>query len=437
MRLIRLLKHDLAREVASWVGDGIISTEQAVSICSRYGVDYHNRSRRSYGYLVLLGLGYLFVGLALITLIGANWDEIPRAVRMSALVALTLGANLTGLYQFRHQKDSASIGWFFLGGLFYGTSIMLIAQIYHIDEHFPDGIFWWAMGVLPVALLLENSLVMMLAVGLGFVWFFVESSLDFYPALFPVFLAATAWHLHRGRQSGVLFLTLVAGLTIWAEYSLAWFTSDKPGFQPGAENVALGAGLLLAFHGLAEWLEARKEPIPADYGALLGIWVLRFSIIALFVFSFDDPWRELIEANWKMPGLMIALSLALSASALWLVHAARKPLASTAVFALLLIISLAAVMLVENKEYDRAFQFADNLVLVAAGIRLIAGGIRNSISHYFYLGVLTILATGLLRYIDFVGDYIGTSILFAIVAAILLLAAKYWKSSRAGAGSIP
>jgi len=74
MRLIRILKYDLRREVAAWVGEEIISTEPAELICSQYGVDYHNLSRRSYGYHVLVGLGCLFIGLSLITLLGANWE---------------------------------------------------------------------------------------------------------------------------------------------------------------------------------------------------------------------------------------------------------------------------------------------------------------------------------------------------------------------------
>ena len=37
---------------------------------------------------------------------------------------------------------------------------------------------------------------------------------------------------------------------------------------------------------------------------------------------------------------------------------------------------------------------------------------------------------------DLIGDYVGASILFAILAAILLLAAKYWKNQHAKAGEI-
>lgn len=436
MRLIRLLKYDLAREATTWASDGLISTSQAEAICLRYGVDYHNLSRRSLGYHVLVGLGCLFIGLAVITLLSANWDQIPRTVRMGGLLLATFGVNLFGLYKFKREQTTAAIGWFFLGGLFYGASIMLIAQIFHIDEHYPNGIFWWAMGVLPLGILLNSALLMTLALCLAFIWFFVESGLGFYPVLFPLFLAATAWFLGRGGQSKILFLALIAGLVIWAEYTLSWFIGHGAGFQPGPENVALGIGLFLALHGLAAWLSSRKDHVAADYGALLGLWVLRFGLITLFVFSFRFPWRAMIEANWLLPGATLVISLFLCVLALWAAYRARASLLSTAVFSLLFVVGISAVMTVENRLFDVVFQIIGNIVLVGAGIWLIVFGIRDNISHYFYIGVMAILGTGLLRYIDLVGDYVGAAILFAVLAAVLLFAAKFWKSHHAAAGGM-
>lgn len=437
MRLIRLLKYDLAREADEWVEEGIIAPEQAAAICARYGVDYRDRSRQPYGYRVLMGLGYLFIGLAVLTLIGANWDEIPRFVRMAGLVALTLSANLIGLYKFRKDQAPSAVGWFFLGGLFYGTSIMLIAQIYHIGEHFPDGIFWWGIGVLPIGLMLESTPILLLASALGFIWFFVESSLNFYPALFPLFLAAIAWHMARGGPNYVMFLALISGIGIFAEYTLSWFLNDAAGFDAGVENILFGAGLFLAFHGLSKWLASRKDYGLADYGTLLDVWVLRFAIITLFVLSFSEPWRELFAAEWHMPVLASGLSVILSGAALWFTWRAGASLISTAAFVILFLASMAAVVLQQNKYGYGAteLQVVYNLVLVGTGIGLIVRGIRDDISHYFFLGVLTILGTGLFRYIDLVGDYIRAAILFAVLAAMLLIAARFWRSHHAGAGS--
>ena len=63
MRLIRLLKKDLAREMATWVSRDFISVAQARAISASYGVDYDDAQTRSGAYTVLLALGYLFLGM--------------------------------------------------------------------------------------------------------------------------------------------------------------------------------------------------------------------------------------------------------------------------------------------------------------------------------------------------------------------------------------
>jgi uncharacterized membrane protein len=431
MRLIRLLKNDLLREIQTWADDRLITVEQAEKISARYGIDYYNPSTRSYGYYVLVGLGYLFIGLAVITLIGHNWDDLPRGLRMGGLIALTLAANAFGYFRFRAGEQKAATTWFFLGGLLYGASIMLIAQIYHIGEHFPDGIFWWGIGVLPIAILLDSTLILLLAGTLGFTWFFVESSMNFYPALFPVFLIAIAWHVFRIKQSNLLFLALMVGFGFWGEYTLSWLMTDAPRFRFREENIVFAIGLLLAFHGFSRWLMQSREHRNVDYGTLLSVWTLRLTIIALFIFSFDESWRGLIRAHWHSPSLAVSLAVGCSLVALALVYRAGRPLTSTAVFAAFYIISMLTVMQVDDRKFAVYFQFADNVLLVVAGIWLIVRGIQSKISHYFFLGVLTVLATGLIRYIDFVGDYIGASILFIVFAVILLSAAKFWRRQQA------
>jgi uncharacterized membrane protein len=395
MNLLRLLKGDLAREAARWVSEGIISVSQAEAICSGYGIDYHRRERSGVGYRLLVSLGFLFIGLAIITLVGANWDDIPRAVRAGALVSLVLAANLTGLDRFRRSRRRAAAGWFFLGGLCYGAAIMLIAQIYHLGEHYPDGILWWWVGILPLALLLDSRLLMLEVSVLGFLWFFVETSLDFYPAAFPVLLAALLWQVLHGQRSLVLFLALVAGIGFWLEYTLSWMLQPGPGFDFGTDNILVAGGLFIAYHGAARLMAASAHATRADYGSLLAVWVLRFVVVALILFSFREPWYELLTESWRMPmvtlGLVVAFSLCGMAAA-WRAHSG---IGSTAVAILLYITTLAALFLTHGQgNADLAFQVVDNIVLVSLGVWLIVRGIRCGISHYFYLGVFCVLVTG-------------------------------------------
>ena len=89
-------------------------------------------------------------------------------------------------------------------------------------------------------------------------------------------------------------------------------------------------------------------------------------------------------------------------------------------------------LLISSSEqaYSLYFQVFDNTVLVLTGVGLIMRGIQHGVSHYFFLGVWSILITGFLRYIDLIESYVGGALLFLFFAAILLAAAKYWKHTN-------
>jgi len=428
MKLIRLLKRDLASEVHDWVENGVISEEQGGQICARYGIDYRHPDEGIMGYRVLVVLGLLFIGLALLTLVGANWEDIPRWLRTTGLVLLVLAANLRGWFSYRAGARSAAVGWVFLGSLFYGSAIMLIAQIYHIGEHFPDGILWWALGVLPLALLLESGLLTALMLLLAFIWFFVETGQHFYPLWFPVFLAAAAYYLYRQGQSNVLFIGLIAGVGLFAEYTLSWFMADSPGFKLGQENVVLAGGLILLFQGLAGWLGSQTSPKAVDYASLLKIWVLRFFIIYLMYFSFSGPWDKLLDADWYILEQTLVLVGLLSLLAVSLVREGGAERFSVILASVIFWGLLGSALGVADGGFAVWFQVTANLLLVGVGVWLIVAGIRARTSAYFHMGVGVILLTGLLRYIDLVGDYLGATLLFAVFAVILLSAARFWKA---------
>ena len=137
----------------------------------------------------------------------------------------------------------------------------------------------------------------------------------------------------------------------------------------------------------------------------------------------------MLTEPWTASGLILTVSVLFSILAIGLAFMAHHSFlksASTLAFAVIYLTGLISVMNLDE-EYSTSLQVADNLVLVIMGIWLIVQGIRKGITHYFYLGVFTVMLTGLIRYIDLIGDYIGAAILFAVFAAILLISARYWK----------
>ena len=57
-----------------------------------------------------------------------------------------------------------------MGCLFFGAAIWLLAQIFHIESSNYDALWWWAIGVLPFALLLDTILLHLLFAGLLALW---------------------------------------------------------------------------------------------------------------------------------------------------------------------------------------------------------------------------------------------------------------------------
>lgn len=430
VRLIRLLKRDLAKEIATWVDRELISVDQAQAICRLYGVDYTAILARSTAYSLLVVLGCGFIGLALITVIGANWDTIPRGLRMAGLLALTVGTHGLALRLYLSGSASQAAGLFILGSLFYGASIILIAQIYHLGEHMPDGVFWWALGSLPFGVVLCHAWLTLLSAWLALVWFFMEYALGFFGASFPLFVAAQLYVLVRGRPSISLFLTAVVSLFFWIEAALSVLWADSSGrLEPAAEHVFVGVALFILARAASHYLQARDESRAKDYGAVLSVWTLRLGLLGLLVLSFEAPWADLIEADWNNLGSMWVVVGASMAGAVWLgTRTARLPsLLTLSLLSLLSAAAMLAVMLIEDADGAVYLQILGNISLVGAGTWLIVQGTLRGISHYFSLGVGTILLTAFLRYVDLIGDYIGAALLFLVLALVLLGAARYWK----------
>ena len=427
MRLIRLFKKDLANEMSTWVERELISVEQARAVCREYGVDYDEIRDGSGAYRILIGLGVLFIGLSLITVIGANWEAIPRAARLAGMVALTAGTHALALRQYLAAGRQQGVGFFVLGSLFYGASIILIAQTWHLGEHMPDGVFWWALGSLPFAVLLRNSWLALLSGTLALVWFFLEYAFGFFALWLPVFIAAEIYVLIRGRPSLPLFLLCVVSLFVWIETSLSMlWIEERVRWEFSPEHFFVSVALFILAYAASHWLHARGDAKAKDYGVVLALWTLRFAFLCLFVLSFEEAWVKLITSDrnasftiWIIVALLMAISLGLGSRT-----GSLRPLV---VVCALSGAAMVAVALTESEAGAIGFQVLDNVALIGAGTWLIVRGAHAGVSHYFFMGVAVVLLTAFIRYVDLIGDYVGGALLFMLLAALLLGSARYWK----------
>ena len=428
MQLLGLLRRELRSECRQWVDDGDISAEQGDRILARYGTSLDDGGDGSLAYKVLVGIALLFVGMALLLLVSANWEEIPRGVRMLGLISTTLILNGIGIYHY--LKDRSGLGWLFVGGISYGASIMLIAQIYHLGEHFPDGLFYWALGLVPMAWLVRSRVLALLMLAIATLWMLSEGKFT-PPREMPLFLGAAVMVAWLARSAGLLVVT-VALTVSWLNLLLGWIYGYPFWPEIEAGMVSLNMGLLALLFMGSHALAPSTFPHLRRAGTLLSLWSLRGYLVLLVPFTIMEVCEAFLEElqGLQDPGLWGGLLAAVPAA--WLAVRDR----ASHLLARALVIGLPVLLLlfhgVDSDTLAIPLALVVNLLVLVSAIVLIQQGLDKGLSQFFYSGVGLLLVLAMVRYLDLVGDYVGAAVMFLIAAGILFAAARYWRARQQG-----
>ncbi len=450
----------LLAELDLWCAQGILSQEQAGRIRDLYeSTTEVSERKRSRGIFALLGVAAFLVGLAALLVIGYNWEAMPRRLKLVTILAVIFGTHALGFYlRYRQHARTSSEIVFFLGCLFYGAGIWLVAQGFQISAHYPDGVWWWAVGVLPFALcfdtlLLHGLLVALLGVwaGLevlnfghlgswifgrweslpngayslpvlalpGFVWAYRKASVATVGLYVPllawwVILQPVAW---RGGGSPIYFVgSAGAWLLILAE-------AHRPGSLYAIPyrlyGVLLSAGVLvvLSFYGFQRDMGRAGAP-QGDLRETLAIAVVSLATIAVTALARSQHagygrltvlMREILRRQWYPAALVLCMAF----SAVWqsLFRTGGGVAWQTA---------LPPTVLA-------------NLAMIAGAIWLMRIGLREDRGRPFAAGVLQFLLWAVLRYIDLFGDFggmLGAALMFFLCGAALSGLALYWRRRR-------
>jgi uncharacterized membrane protein len=161
---------------------GLITAEQQRQIVAHFKL----KEEGSQFLAIISFVGAVLVACGIILLIAANWDQIPRGVKIAAGLLLMLGAHGGGWYlrEINGQYRKAGEALHLVGsGLFLGN-IALIGQIYHLSSRPPNAILLWWAGIAALPWLLRSKaqhVLSLLAFGL---WFGLEINQEGSPIFF-------------------------------------------------------------------------------------------------------------------------------------------------------------------------------------------------------------------------------------------------------------
>jgi uncharacterized membrane protein len=312
------------RDLARWQTAGWVSDAGAAAIRS----DLETRKSPFGAAPILAILGAVLFGFAVMSFVASNWGAMSKLSRLVLLLGTLWGCYGAAAFLFQRQLNAFAHAAVLAGIAVYGASIMLIAQMYHMEGNPPDAVLFWALGALLAAALMRSKPALAAAFVLLVVWTFYERTLSdgAHWSFLPAWASAAAVAVWLGWRPGLHLaaLSLVAWLV-----PLGYFVFDHH-----AHWIAIVIGIALAGAAAAA-APAIDRHIPAS--AALFVYGVVLAFAGLFILQFVDPlvrhgklaepwdWRLVLLAILTIALLLAAMLWALTTDnrpALWLAYAA-------------------------------------------------------------------------------------------------------------------
>lgn len=210
----------LKSEIDGWLAAGLIDAGTA----QRLHADVRSRTNSRFGFAsVLAAFAALLLGAAILLFVAANWEAMPRLVRMALILLLILaGYGFGAIAALRGHRRLAEAGHL-VGIAAFGGGMALVGQMYHLSGDEAQALLVWCGAAALSAAVLRSSALTAAGVVLAASWMWSEAwdiwGDETVPAAALPILAAL-WALSLWTRSAAARHLIV--LSLWSYVVLAY-----------------------------------------------------------------------------------------------------------------------------------------------------------------------------------------------------------------------
>ncbi len=415
----------LRQEVGQWLQEGLIDQTTASAITARYPLS----SQRSWGLFILTAIGALIFGLGIMLFFAYNWAALPKEAKLALIFSGLLSSHGIGWWLRRKPADTTNLveGFHLLGTMMFCAGIWLIAQIYHMDEHYPTALLLWGLGALSLGWAIPSVIQGLLATVLISVWG-ISETLDFNRihlasiAIIGLTLLPLAW---RQRSRTLLALTIVALFGL-LQLTIAYHWTPVIVFK----LLFCSALILLA---ISHWSRGTQFPQSASvlkaigafvYGACL-LYMTFISEFSLSMLTLPNPAADNVHwylyLNWGM--LIITTALWILLMVVGRAGKNASPMDRTLSLQRIAVLISLLILLAYQFNTSPAFQaflhLLSNVVLALHCVLLIIRGTDALQWRPVALGCMTLCVLIMARFDDLFQSLLMRSAAFLIIGALL------------------
>lgn len=391
------------KQVEQWLRDGTISEEQANKMLTDSAkLQKEERSHKLMSAVPIIGSALLGVGAMFFVV--SNWLVIPSIARVLIFVGSTFCAYFAGYYFQYYRQNLPKIGaaLLFLSTIFFGVTILLIAQTYNVEVNNHVLILVWFFGILPLVYGLSSPSIGILTVLLFCVWI-------------ELFVFQGSW-FEKSQEDFIraLVLYFISGVFVFSLGVLhSWKESMKKvayAYQIMGIKIAMISLFLLTFERVFQSLQYRDALLQSlenfDRFALTFIIVTAFTIFLIIagLVSYSVKSGASVLENFFALGLAVIAALFFFFSSPEVFHGSKN-----------------MYVLGFKRVYVDAYTILFNVVFVGAAIALLFGGYRRGNMYIVSTGIFWLSVFTVARYIKPFWDPLAQSLFFMVGGLILVL----------------
>ena len=395
----------LEADLVKWVADGVISGDAAQSIrTARFGEEAASRLPA-----IFAMLGALMLAASVSAFVAANWQEIPRLVRLFGILALIAACFPIALQLGRRAMSWGDDAAVTFATLCFGAGVALVGQMYHLPGDWPAGAMLVAIGAALAAALTGKSGPLVIAFAAMTAWSCGRfDDWQWREIHWPfLLLFVPAFALALGRENRLVAHTAILALSVWFAALLAAYVPDRDGIRVIDGGLAISAAYMAV--GLLAW----EKDWHAEFRALLpwGAWIFGVLLCAETVRALESARVHFLDI-----GVGMAYGAALVALAsLGLLARDKGRLALIAACAIALTIPLMFAGL-----GDVPSRLLVPIAVLASAVTLIAGGLVAGLRSLVIVGYAVFGVSILILLWRTVGTLLGQSLFFLVAGVVLL-----------------
>ena len=326
-------KQELKQEAEQWRTEGLIDQRIYEMLAQRYQFASLTTNSNNRFTTVIITLGCILLGLAVITFVAANWQVWSKSIKVAILISSFLITNITGFYIWQRAtvnwQSRLGQGLLLIGSLILGANIGLMSQMFHQTGTIDRLYLLWGFGVLLMAYglgLASLGIVAIILISIGYFsnfGFFSQRDIHLVTQIMPIIASCCLIPLaYRCRSAWLLFLSAV--LTITSFNISCFYDIDLVPVPLRGFLFAIAFAIPLAFF----WSYQDKPKllilsVPVSFSSLSQkIAVFHLSLF-LYVSSFHWWWdyssinkADFID-NWYFDPLFLIISIFTVVSGYW------------------------------------------------------------------------------------------------------------------------